>query len=86
MFPLKSIGTICDLNHWIKLRLNPDHYNSEKQGEVNWRLDYVLSQSPGLCLYATSSNKAHINHNTMALVGAWGRSVWANNGVLKEKY
>ncbi|KAJ0453834.1 hypothetical protein HanIR_Chr15g0733551 [Helianthus annuus] len=41
MFPLKSMGTTCDLNHWIKLRLNPDHYNSEKEkkeGEVNWWL------------------------------------------------
>ncbi|KAF5770567.1 hypothetical protein HanRHA438_Chr14g0671901 [Helianthus annuus] len=32
------MGTTCNLNHWIKLRLNPHHYNSEKQGEVNWRL------------------------------------------------
>ncbi|MFS8012339.1 hypothetical protein Hanom_Chr14g01319661 [Helianthus anomalus] len=38
MFPLKSMGTTCDLNRWIKLRLNPDHYNSEKLGEVNWWL------------------------------------------------
>ncbi|MFS7926277.1 hypothetical protein Hanom_Chr04g00295191 [Helianthus anomalus] len=38
MFQLKSMETTCDLNRWIKLRLNPDHYNSEKKGEVNWWL------------------------------------------------
>ncbi|MFS7929855.1 hypothetical protein Hanom_Chr04g00337311 [Helianthus anomalus] len=45
MFPLKLMGTTCDLNHSIKLRLNVNHYNSEKQGEVNWRLGQIQNFS-----------------------------------------
>ncbi|MFS7991659.1 hypothetical protein Hanom_Chr12g01073241 [Helianthus anomalus] len=43
MFPLKSMGTSCNLSHWMKVRLNHKPYNSEKEGEVTKRLGQPFS-------------------------------------------
>ncbi|KAM0023573.1 hypothetical protein Hdeb2414_s0023g00640921 [Helianthus debilis subsp. tardiflorus] len=43
MFLLKSMETSCNLSHWMKVRLNPNPYNSEKPGEVTKRLGQPFS-------------------------------------------
>ncbi|MFS8017064.1 hypothetical protein Hanom_Chr15g01375861 [Helianthus anomalus] len=43
MFPLKLMGTSCNLSHWMKVRLNPNPYNSKNEGEITKRLGQPFS-------------------------------------------